>query len=171
MRGARMQRMRKTLFLLGRAIFGGYFVYSGINHFRHMKMMSGYAASKGTPAPDAAVLGTGAMMLAGGASVLAGMKPRNGMAALIGFLIPTSIVMHRFWNEEGQAQQADMINFTKNMALVGAMLMLMQVESPWPVSAERAMRRRRGSGEQDDDGARGHYGRKGMLARYIPDAA
>ncbi|HEX4348172.1 MAG TPA: DoxX family protein [Vicinamibacterales bacterium] len=132
--------MRKTLFLLGRAIFGGYFVYTGVNHFLNTKMMSGYAASKGTPAPDAAVLGTGALMIAGGASVLAGMKPRNGLAALIGFLIPASFVMHGFWKEEGEAQHADMVNFTKNMALVGAMLMLMQLDAPWPVSAEGAVR-------------------------------
>lgn len=153
--------MRKTLFLLGRAMFGGYFLYSGVNHFLNTKMMSGYAAAKGTPAPGAAVLGTGALMLAGGASVLAGMKPRNGLAALIGFLVPTSIVMHGFWNEQGEAHQADLVNFTKNMALVGAMLMLMQLDDPWPVSAEGAAEYLRTP----------HYGRRGMLTRYLPDAA
>lgn len=155
-----MLRMRKTLFVLGRAIFGGYFVYAGINHFLNKTNMSGYAASKGTPAPDAAVLGTGALMIAGGTSILAGVKPRNGLAALIGFLIPTSIVMHGFWNEEGQAQQIDMINFTKNMALVGAALMLMEREAPWPLSAEGAVRRLSGR----------EYARKDT-ARYLPDAA
>lgn len=157
-----MLRMRTTLFVLGRAILGGYFVYSGVNHFLHRQHISGYAAAKGTPVPNAAVLGTGALLIAGGASILAGAKPRNGLAALIGFLIPTSIVMHNFWEEEGQVQQADMINFSKNMALVGAMLMLIERESPWPVSAGGAVRRLSGAPD---------YGRQGMTTRFLPDAA
>jgi len=34
---------------IGRAIFGGHFVWSGINHFMQTTMMAGYAASKGMP--------------------------------------------------------------------------------------------------------------------------
>ena len=45
----------RSLFVLGRAIFGGYFLYNGINHFINESMMSQYAASKGVAAPDAAV--------------------------------------------------------------------------------------------------------------------
>src|SRR5687768_16818102 len=87
----------RTLFMIGRLIFGGYFVYNGVNHFKQRAAMSGYAAAKGTPAPDAAVLGSGALLLAGGTSVIAGFKPREGLAALIAFLVPVSLQMHRFW--------------------------------------------------------------------------
>jgi putative oxidoreductase len=127
----------RPLFLLGRTIFGGYFLYNGINHFLNEKMMSQYAASKGTPVPDAAVTASGAMLVIGGLSVLAGVKPRQGLATLIGFLIPVSLQMHRFWEEQDpQKQMAEMINFTKNMALVGAALMMMQLEHPWPTSVD-----------------------------------
>jgi uncharacterized membrane protein YphA (DoxX/SURF4 family) len=125
----------RTLHLLGRAIFGTYFVYSGIRHFVHVNEMSGYARSKGAPAPEAAVRATGAMLIAGGASVLAGVKPRQGLATLIAFLLPVSLKMHDFWNiADAQQQQVDLINFTKNMALVGAALMMMQLPEPWPAS-------------------------------------
>ena len=50
----------RPLFLLGRAMFGGFFLYKGINHFLNEKMMSQYAATKGTAAPDAAVTVSGA---------------------------------------------------------------------------------------------------------------
>jgi hypothetical protein len=34
----------------------------------------------------------------------------------------------------------EMINFTKNLALVGAALALMQIPEPWPVSIDAARR-------------------------------
>ena len=42
------------LFLLGRILYGGFFLLGGINHFMHLGMMSGYSASKGVPAAKAA---------------------------------------------------------------------------------------------------------------------
>ena len=35
-------------FLAGRVIVGGYFLMAGLNHFMKLKMMAGYAKSKGT---------------------------------------------------------------------------------------------------------------------------
>ena len=129
----------RPLFLLGRTIFGGYFLYHGINHFMHREMMSPYAAAKGVASPDAAVAASGAMLVAGGVSVLTGLKPRQGLAALIGFLIPVSLQMHRFWDEQDpQRRMAEMVNFTKNIALVGAALMMFELEHPWPVSIDEA---------------------------------
>jgi uncharacterized membrane protein YphA (DoxX/SURF4 family) len=101
--------------------------------------MSHYAEAKGVPAADAAIPATGAMLLAGGASVMLGLNPRQGLAAIIGFLVPVTLQMHRFWDEQDpQKRQAEMINFGKNLALVGAAMMLLQVEHPWPVSVDAA---------------------------------
>jgi putative oxidoreductase len=125
----------RALFVLGRLIFGGFFAYNGINHFLHQKSMSQYAEAKGVPAAESAIPATGAMLLAGGASIMAGLKPRQGLAAVIGFLIPVTLQMHRFWEEQDPNQRmAEFINFTKNVALVGAALMMLQVDEPWPGS-------------------------------------
>ena len=128
----------RTLFVLGRTIFGGFFAYSGINHFKQMEGLKQYAAAKGVPAPERAVQATGALLLAGGLSIAAGLKPRQGLAAVVAFLIPVSLQMHRFWEEQDQQRQAELINFTKNMALVGAALAMMQIEEPWPASLDAA---------------------------------
>jgi uncharacterized membrane protein YphA (DoxX/SURF4 family) len=131
----------RALFVLGRVIFGGYFAYNGINHFKNQKMLSQYAAMKGTPAPDAAVQATGAMLLAGGLSVMFGVKPRQGLATLISCIIPMTMQMHRFWDVDDQQQRMhEMVNFTKNMALVGAALTMMQIREPWPASIDGARR-------------------------------
>jgi putative oxidoreductase len=129
----------RPLFVLGRAIFGGFFAYNGINHFRHQEGMSQYAAAKGVPAADTAVAATGAMLLAGGLSVIAGLKPRQGLAAIIGFLLPVTLQMHRFWEEQDPQQRMnETIHFAKNMALLGAALMLLEVHEPWPASLDAA---------------------------------
>ena len=129
----------RGLFVLGRAIFGGFFVFNGLNHLKHSHEMAQYAGAKGVLAAQQAVQATGLMLIAGGLSVVAGLKPRQGLAILIGFLVPVTLQMHRFWDEKDpEARQRELTNFSKNMALVGAALALMEIREPWPVSVDRA---------------------------------
>lgn len=129
----------RALFLLGRAIFGGFFAYNGINHLLNAQHMSQYAAAKGVKPAEAAVLESGALLLAGGLCVTAGLRPRQGLAAIIAFLLPVSFQMHRFWEEtDPVARQNEMAHFAKNMALIGAALAMMQIQEPWPLSVDEA---------------------------------
>jgi putative oxidoreductase len=124
----------KTSLMLGRALFGGYFLYSGINHFRNKAMMSGYSASKGVPYPDQAVLGTGAMLVTGGLSLLTGVKPKLGASLIGAFLAGVTPQMHDFWRvEDAQQRMGEQINFLKNVALLGGALIAAAIPEPWPV--------------------------------------
>ncbi len=123
------------LFLVGRIILGGYFLMSGFDHFQHLTMMSGYAKSKGVPAASFAVGFSGVLLLLGGLSVVLGAYPTVGLWLLVIFLVPVSIKMHNFWTIADPTQKmGEMINFTKNMALVGAILMLLAMPHPWILS-------------------------------------
>jgi len=125
----------KAPFLIGRLIFGGFFLYNGINHFRQRKMIAQYAGAKKVPKPDAAVIATGVALTVGGASVLLGIKPKLGTLAIIGFLGAVSPTIHNFWKDEDPSERMhNMVNFTKNMALLGSALALMGAEEPWPAS-------------------------------------
>ncbi len=125
----------KVPFLLGRVIFGGFFLYNGINHFKERKSMAQYAAAKGVPKPELAVTASGAALAVGGASILLGIKPKYGALAILGFLAAVSPIMHNFWQiEEPNQRMNDMIAFYKNFALLGAALALLSIEEPWPVS-------------------------------------
>ncbi len=129
----------KIPFLLGRLAFGGFFLYNGVNHFRQTKSLAQYAGAKKVPQPELAVRAAGAVLAAGGTSLLLGIKPKYGAAAILGFLAVVSPTMHDFWRQEEPGQRMnDMINFSKNMALAGAALALMSVEEPWPVSVPLA---------------------------------
>ncbi len=124
----------KALFLAGRLVFGGFFLYNAIHHFQAHGALTQYAAAKKVPIPDAAVAVSGVMMAIGGASIVLGLKPQYGALAIAGFLAGVSPVMHDFWRaEDPQQRQSDEINFAKNMAMLGAALALMGVER-WPVS-------------------------------------
>lgn len=124
-------------FLLGRIVFGGYFLYNGINHFLSLEMMTGYAASKGVPAPQLAVIFSGLLLIFGGASVLLGLWPRLGLTAIAVFLIGVTPMMHNFWAVPAEQRMAEMINFTKNFALLGGTLMMYAIPWPWVLSLDR----------------------------------
>jgi putative oxidoreductase len=125
----------EIILLIGRILFGGFFIVMGINHFQNLAMMSGYAKSKNVPFPRLAVIGTGVMLVAGGASVLLGIVPIVGLSLLILFLLSTLVTMHDFWNlEEPQQRAADQVNFLKNVALIGASLALMYGASDWALA-------------------------------------
>lgn len=125
----------KTPFLIGRLVFGGFFLYSGIHHFQEYKFIAQHAKAKNVPMPEAAVLGSGALLAFGGTSLLLGAKPKWGALAILTFLATVSPKMHDFWNDQDPMQkQNNMINFMKNMALLGGALALMGVEEPWPAS-------------------------------------
>jgi putative oxidoreductase len=132
----------KAPFLLGRLVFGGFFLYNGINHFRQRRSLAQYTRQKNVPAPDVAVIVSGTALVVGGASILLGVKPKVGTAAIIGFLAGVSPVMHDFWRVEDPNQRMnEMVNFTKNLALLGAATALMGVEEPWPISVPVAQPR------------------------------
>ena len=120
------------LFVLGRILLGGYFIMSGLNHFKHLGMLTGYAQSKGVPMPREAVLLTGLMMALGGLGVLLGVYIQLSILLLSVFLLVTTLQMHQFWKVSDQmARMGEEINFKKNLALLGALLMLLAIPVPW----------------------------------------
>ncbi|MBV9480644.1 MAG: DoxX family protein, partial [Acidobacteria bacterium] len=42
----------KAPFLIGRLVFGGFFLYNGINHLRNRKVLATHAQAKGVPNPE-----------------------------------------------------------------------------------------------------------------------
>lgn len=91
-------------------------------------MLAGYAKSKNVPLPKVAVLVSGLLMLLGGLGVLFGMYVQWSLALIAIFLLVVSFAVHNFWAvEDPTAKMGDTVNFSKNMALLGASLMLMSL--------------------------------------------
>lgn len=124
-----------VLFLIGRIVFGGYFIMNAWGHFKNLDGMTGYAQSKGVPSPREAVFVGGILLLLGGLGIVFGVAPEASLAFLIIFLVPVTFKMHAFWKAtDPNIRMGEQVNFYKNFALIGALLMLYAVETPWVYS-------------------------------------
>src|SRR5215469_8757677 len=123
-------------FVLGRILYGGFFVIGGLNHFQHLSMMSGFVASKGLPAPKVLVALSGLLIIVGGLSVIVGYHVWIGLPCIMLFLVPVTLLMHNYWVVETDMMQRinQRVNFQKNVALLGAALMMLMIQKPWPLS-------------------------------------
>ncbi len=124
----------EILFLLGRILLGGFYLMNGINHFTKSKMLVEYAKSKNVPQARLLIPASGLLLLLGGLSFLLGVYPQVGVLLVAVFLLPVSFTMHNFWSVPQDQKMAEMVNFMKNMALLGAALMLLAIGTPWPLS-------------------------------------
>jgi putative oxidoreductase len=50
-----------------------------------------------------------------------------GCLLLVGFLASATVVAHRFWSATGDAQVPQLINFLKNVAIIGGLLSLASI--------------------------------------------
>ena len=64
-------------------------------------------------------------LIVGSLSIIAGYKARIGAALLFVFLVLATYFFHDFWNFDGPQRQLQMIQFMKNLSLMGTMLFLM----------------------------------------------
>lgn len=110
------------LFLVARVLFGVVLAFTGLNHFLQLESMAEYAAFKGLPAPKLSVLGSGAVLVAGGIGIVLGVAPVLAGLALAGFLLVAAITMHDFWAVGEEDQQTEMTQFLKNVGLAGGAL-------------------------------------------------
>jgi len=127
--------MFELLFLLGRILFGGFFLMNALNHFTKTGMMAQYASSKKVPSPRYAVLLSGLLLLFGGLGILLGVQVKYAVLLLVVFLAVVSFTMHNFWAiQDPMQKQLEMVQFLKNMALLGAALMTLAIPEPWTFS-------------------------------------
>lgn len=112
--------------LVGRILFGGYFVYTGAGfHIPKSKMAEEYARSMRFPVPAVAGWPTGVWMSAGGLSIALGVWPDIGALMIAAFAIPAMAWFHRFWEVEDPTQrQVQKAQFGRNVIIVGACLVM-----------------------------------------------
>jgi putative oxidoreductase len=94
------------------------FLMSGLNKVMNAEGTQQYMMAMGmTWATALFYLGAVALELGGGLSVLLGYWTRVGAWALIGFMIPTTLIFHSNFGDQNQ-----MIHFLKNLAMTGGLL-------------------------------------------------
>ena len=133
---------RRLAVLAGRLLFVSIFVFSAPGLITGK--LTAYAAHAGVPLPGVLVPIAGLIVLGGGLSVALGFHARLGAWLLVLFLVPVTFTMHAFWAEKDPAAaQMQLVNFLKNLGLLGGALLITQFGAG-PLSLDA--RRGRGAG-------------------------
>ena len=127
-----------TVVVLGRFLFALIFLMAGANHFN--KQTIGYAASQGVPLASIAVPLSGALAITGGLSILLGYRAKLGAWLIVLFLVPVSLMMHKFWTVTDPVMaQIQMVLFMKNVSMLGGALLVSQFGAgPFSLDARRS---------------------------------
>lgn len=132
----------KSTALVGRVLFSLIFIFSFPGHFKHETIA--FAAAQGIPLASLLVPISGILELVGALSIAFGYRARWGAVALLAFLVPVTFAMHPFWSvSDPMAHQIQFVMFMKNISLVGAALMIVQLGAgAYSLDARIATRKR-----------------------------
>ena len=125
----------KIAALAGRLLFSMIFLLSGASLFGTATV--GYAASQGVPLASVLVPISGVMCILGGISILLGYKTSIGAILIVVFMVPVTLVFHSFWNvADPAARQTQMIEFLKNISILGgALIFLVHGAGPYSLDS------------------------------------
>jgi putative oxidoreductase len=116
----------EVLVVAGRILFSFIFIMGGLNLFSRQTI--GFAASQGVPLANLAVPLAGVIAILGGLSVVLGYHARLGAWLIVLFLVPVTLMMHKFWGVPDPATaQLQMVMFMKNISMLGGALIVSQM--------------------------------------------
>jgi putative oxidoreductase len=125
--------------LVGRILLALIFIVSGLTRFPEFSKTAEFVAEQGVVlAPLMLAIAT-VLELAGGIGLMLGFQTRLSALALIVFMVPVTLIMHDFWQFEGQEQTQEIINFMKNLTITGGLVfVLASGGGGWSLDARRA---------------------------------
>ena len=109
----------------GRVVVGGFFVLAGVSKLLDREAPLSMMAEQGMPGW---LLPFVIALELGGGLVVAFGRPVRWLAftalALAAFTLATNLAFHRFWELEGLLHRLEISLFFKNLAIMGALLMV-----------------------------------------------
>jgi putative oxidoreductase len=131
------------LYPAGRALVGLLFVVSGINKILAFSYVAGWMASMGLPLAGLLLAGAIALEVGGGLALITGFQARWASLGLALFLVPVTLIFHAFWGAGAAEFQNQLNHFLKNVAILGAVLVIFDIERQRVQSAAGAILRTR----------------------------
>ena len=111
--------------ILGRTMLATIFLMSAVgNKIPNFSGVVAYMTGEGVPSPRLMLALAIVFLLFGSVSVILGYHARFGAALLLVFLALATYYFHDFWTFTGQEKDMQMIQFMKNLSMMGAMLFL-----------------------------------------------
>src|SRR5450432_3875866 len=119
-----MEKRSDGLALLGRALLCVLFVVSGWGKIGGFADTAGFIGSKGLPLPQVLTAIAIAVELGGGLLLLIGWKARWIAWAMAAFTVVITPIFHNFWDVPAAEVMEQQVNFLKNVAIIGGLLMV-----------------------------------------------
>jgi putative oxidoreductase len=108
--------------LTGRVLLSVIFILSGLGKIPHFNAIAAGLHQTGWPAATLLIALSIAIEVGCGLLLLTGFKARYAALVLAAWLVPVTLTFHGFWHYAGAQQQEQMINFLKNLAIIGGLL-------------------------------------------------
>lgn len=119
-------KIMEIVLLIGRILFGGFFVMGGAMHMMKLHDMTEYSRMKGVPMPKVSVIVSGLVILLAGLGVIFNVYQALSLVVIAAFLVVITPIMHAYWKgTDPNMKMMEMQMFLKNMALLGAALALL----------------------------------------------
>ena len=117
--------LQAILTVAGRVALATIFFMSAVgNKIPNFSGVVAYMTGEGVPSPRLMLALAIVFLLFGSVSVILGYHARFGAALLLTFLALATYYFHDFWTFTGPDKDAQMIQFMKNLSMMGAMLFL-----------------------------------------------
>ncbi len=117
--------MKDVIDLIGRILIAFIFLfeaYDSIYYFQATKeKMIAYGLTWNT---EMLLLGGITLLILGGTLVLIGYRSGFGAILLLLYWIPVTFIVHSWWNDPIAIQREESLNFMKNLAICGGLLMI-----------------------------------------------
>ena len=136
MRYARFDRWANETILLARILMMALFVLFGWGKLTDFSGTVAYMASSGLPLPTLAAAVVILMEFFVGLAILLGFCTRPLALLLALYTLGTALIGHHYWTMAGAERMANEINFYKNLAIIGG-LVLLSVTGPGKYSLDR----------------------------------
>jgi putative oxidoreductase len=110
---------------IGRLFISAIFIITGVMHILHWHEKAAGLGAKGMPFPDFFLVCAVVLMIGGGILLLVGQHIHLAAIALLVFMVPTTLLYHNFWSFPAAEYQGQFIQFLKNLAIMGGLLMVL----------------------------------------------
>jgi putative oxidoreductase len=120
-----MHAMQPLGLLVGRLLLAYIFLLSGFAKIGKFAGTAAYMASKGLPVSEVLLIATIIIEVGGALMLVLGWKARWAALAIFLWLIPVTLIFHGYWAVEPEHMRTQMIQFNKNLAIMGGMLYVM----------------------------------------------
>lgn len=124
MRYTLLDNHRDTLLLLARILLMALFVLFGFSKLTDYAGTTAYMVAEGLPLPALAAAVVIAMEFFVGLAIVLGFWTRPLALLLALYTLGTALIGHHYWTMAGAERMANMINFYKNLSIIGGLLLL-----------------------------------------------